>query len=99
MSAPTQAINFVDASPTPISHPIHAFRRSSFYYNGNTQSFIVPENTFALIVSLSGGGGGSDTRSTENFDGGYGGFVRATLSVTPGSSLCIYVGWCLLSAI
>lgn len=66
---------------------------NSFSYVGNDpQFFTVPGNVYSINVVAKGAAGGTDTELTSTDNGGYGGVVSANLVVTPGSTLCIYVG-------
>lgn len=63
----------------------------------NTQgsdSFTVPEGVNSIEVRAwgGGGGGGGGGSSGSGGDGGGGGYTTATISVTPGESLNVYVG-------
>ena len=59
----------------------------TFTYTGATQSFTVPAGVTSLTVVAKGAKGGES-----GSPGGNGGTVTATLSVTPGQSLNLYVG-------
>ncbi|MEM1322340.1 MAG: glycine-rich protein [Bacteroidota bacterium] len=60
----------------------------TFNYTGGAQTFVVPDNVYYIDVDASGGEGGFGNYKA----GGRGGRVEATLSVTPGQVLNIYVG-------
>jgi hypothetical protein len=62
-----------------------------FTYNGSIQTFIVPSGVTSINIYCWGAGGGSGS-SYNNQAGGDGGFVKATLSVTPNTSFKIIVG-------
>jgi len=69
----------------------------AFDHTGAEQSFVVPPGCSEVTVKVWGAGGGSGgqpgaDRVEENADGGAGGYVRATLAVTPGEALTIAVG-------
>lgn len=56
----------------------------TFYYTGGPQTYIVPANVTSLAIDMLGASGGT---------GGYlGGRVQATLAVSPGQLLTLYVG-------
>jgi hypothetical protein len=67
-----------------------------FPYTGDPQEFVVPEGVTAMTVSAYGasGGDGWNTAGAGSAAGrgGLGGNIQATLDVTPGETLCIYVG-------
>jgi Glycine rich protein len=65
-----------------------------FAYTGSAQYFTVLANVYSIHVNVTGAAGGSDysSSSAPYFAGGLGGMVSADLSVTPGTTLCIYVG-------
>ncbi|MGA7094591.1 MAG: hypothetical protein WBX23_11205, partial [Candidatus Cybelea sp.] len=56
-----------------------------FSYTGAQQNFVVPKRVTQISVKASGAGG-------EGGEGGEGGLVKATIPVTPGESLAIFVG-------
>ena len=60
----------------------------SFEYTGSVQQWIVPVGVTSIGVDMSGAAGGS----TALYTGGEGARVEAILTVTPGSTLYIYVG-------
>ena len=63
----------------------------TFSYTGDVQTFSVPTGTTSITVDgygAMGGHGASDLNSR----GGLGGRVQTTISVTPGTTLNIYVG-------
>lgn len=62
-----------------------------------SENFVVPDGVTQLTVSMVAGGGsgplnGSSSLSLTNGTGGGGGFVRATIDVTPGETLFVIVG-------
>lgn len=80
--------------------PIAPFPNSSstqqaFSYTGADQTFVVPAGVTSITVRAWGAGGGSngalDSQADRAF-GGPGGFVKATLAVTPGETLTVKVG-------
>jgi hypothetical protein len=68
----------------------------TFNYTGTVQTFTVPDGVTSLQVELNGAQGGvANTNSTPPYtpaSGGLGGKVTATLTVTPGQVLHLYVG-------
>ena len=62
-----------------------------FTYTGTIQYFTVPSNVTSINIFCWGAGGGSGFNQN-NKAGGDGGFVKATLNVTPNSVLSIIVG-------
>jgi hypothetical protein len=62
-------------------------------YTGGAQTWTVPAGVTSIVVDAQGAGGGMNS---DEFNypsrGGYGGRVQATLAVTPGQVLNIYVG-------
>ena len=52
----------------------------------------MPSNVYSIRAKVIGAAGGVDYSSPNTFPGGLGGSVVADLSVTPGTTLCIYVG-------
>jgi hypothetical protein len=62
----------------------------TFYYTGAKQLFSVPTGVRQLTIEAAGASGKSGTSGAGA--GGLGGLVTATISVTPGESLAIFVG-------
>jgi FG-GAP-like repeat len=70
-------------------------RSTTFTFTGTQQSFTVPAGVTSVTVEAWGGEGGnaSDvTRFVGRGTGGLGGYVKATLAVTPGETLLVFVG-------
>lgn len=70
---------------------------SGFQAFSSHQNFTVPEGVTQITVAMVGGGGsgplnGTSTIAATNGTGGAGGFVRATIDVTPGETLYAIVG-------
>jgi hypothetical protein len=65
---------------------------TSFSYTGAAQSFVVPANVSALIIECWGAQGGDYYNSGVTGVGGYGGYAKGTVVVTPGETLQINVG-------
>lgn len=66
-----------------------AWAQAIFTYTGSSQSWIVPPGVTAIAVDARGAQGAANS---DGASGGLGGRVQATLSVTPGQTLDIYVG-------
>ena len=65
----------------------------TFTHTGAAQTYVVPKNVRSLDVTAIGAPGGNSIRSWPNErPGGQGGIVRATVPVTPGQTLHVYVG-------
>src|SRR5690606_29001240 len=64
----------------------------SFSYTGGQQTWVVPPGVTSIDVDVVGASGGNSSGSYGTNAGGKGGRVQATLSVTPGQTLYIYVG-------
>jgi len=60
----------------------------TFNYTGAVQTFTVPEGVTSISVNAYGGAGGNAYYTT----GGRGGQVQATINVTPGEVLNLYIG-------
>lgn len=65
---------------------------TTFSYTGADQTFIVPATVTSMTVTLNGAGGETAGSGTTPGEGGAGGFVSGTLSVSPGEALTIVVG-------
>ncbi|MGB6952527.1 MAG: hypothetical protein WBE15_11330, partial [Candidatus Cybelea sp.] len=73
----------------PNAMPVaHALTKQRFPFTGYEQSFTVPTGVTQLTVVASGASGPSSKYST----GGRGGKIRATIPVTPGETLAVFVG-------
>lgn len=72
---------------------------TNFNHNTHgTYSFVVPRGVTSVAVTVvgAGGGGGSNNSSGSVYGGGgggSGGYVQTTITVTPGETLTIVVGW------
>ncbi|MET0997677.1 MAG: glycine-rich protein [Marmoricola sp.] len=77
------------AAPTPVCDDTTC--TVTYTYTGAAESFTVPRAVTELDVSVSGAAGG-DARQEFSSTGGQGGFTRATMSATPGTSLEVLVG-------
>ncbi len=66
---------------------------TTFNYTGAVQTYTVPAGITSLSINLQGAIGGWNSDMSSYVDsGGHGACVQATLSVTPGQTLYIYVG-------
>lgn len=65
---------------------------ATFNYTGNVQSWTVPACVNTVQIECYGAQGGPGDGGTFADDGGYGGYAKGDLSVTPGQVLYIYVG-------
>ena len=72
---------------------------TTFNYTGAQQTYVVPPGVTTIDVDVIGAEGGDATGTTvgwgagtANGEGGNGGRVTATLPVTPGETLYLYVG-------
>jgi hypothetical protein len=67
--------------------------RRTFNYTGKAQWFKVPANITQITVGADGASGPSGQPTNYcKFTGGNGGIIKATIPVTPGERLAIYVG-------
>jgi hypothetical protein len=76
IAAPQSAVEGSATHATPLHH-----HRKAFDYTGAQQNFTVPKGVTQITVTASGAHGG-----------GGGGLVRATIPVTPGEQLAVFVG-------
>jgi hypothetical protein len=74
--------------PDPISVTNYEIRDFTFEYTGGPQAFVVPAGITSLTVEAEGAQGGANWVNNTNF----GARVTATLDVTPGETLGLYVG-------
>jgi hypothetical protein len=67
---------------------------TTYSFTGASQSFTVPTGVTSITIEASAGQGGTGGNSNVDPDvsGGKGGRVRATVSVTPGETLTVFVG-------
>jgi large repetitive protein len=75
----------------PGAMPQIAASKKTFHYTGHKQTFVVPGGVNQLNVTVLGASGGSTENSYGSL-GGNGGRVKATIPVTPGEKLAIFVG-------
>ncbi len=59
----------------------------TFSYSGSREDWVVPAGITSVVVDAAGGGGGDGTSA-----GGRGARNQATITVTPGETLSVYVG-------
>lgn len=85
-----QAINAVSSNPAPVCSGTTC--TITFAFTGDYYAWTVPSGTSSLTVDAKGAKGGKGMNSGSTATPGNGGRVQATLSVTPGSSLYLYVG-------
>ena len=69
-----------------------ASHRRTFHFTGKPQSFKVPAGVTNITIKASGASGPNQGGSSCYFSGGNGGIVNATIAVTPGETLAIFVG-------
>ena len=69
---------------TPVATPTATPRTVSFGFTGSEQDFVVPPGVTSVTVEADGASGG--------FGGSNGGSVTATIRVTPGETLAVFVG-------
>lgn len=74
----------ISAAPAPTGS-------RTFSYTGAAQTFVVPEGVTLITVEAYGAEGGTALNANPGV-GGLGGYLRATLSVTPGATYQINVG-------
>ncbi len=65
---------------------------TTFNFTGGVQTFTIPPGVTSVDVTAQGGMGGDNAGVSMSDRPGYGGCVSATLAVTPGTVLSIYVG-------
>src|SRR5262245_25872587 len=88
LAAAVVAVGATDALAAPPT-------TATFPYTGAEQTYTVPAGTHLVRVTAVGGKGGRSTYTSDYdvlFNGGFGGRVSATLSVTPGQKLYVNVG-------
>jgi hypothetical protein len=73
------------ATPTATPSPTPITGSQTFDYTGAEQQFIVPAGVTSVTIQAFGAQGGGDVV-------GEGGTIQATISVTPGETLFVYVG-------
>jgi hypothetical protein len=73
---------------------LHAATTATFDYTGAEQDWVVPTGVTSITVQAFGaaGGSGKTQAAAGNSSGGTGGSVTATIAVTPGQTLAIFVG-------
>lgn len=76
-------------APTPLQAQTVS-GSATFTFTGEVQTFTVPAGVTSMAITAQGAEGG--TGGISNSGSGLGGLVNATLAVTPGSTLNIFVG-------
>lgn len=64
----------------------------SFSYTGAAQTWTVPANVYSVTMELWGAQGGAGEGNSGTPNGGLGGYIKATVTVTPGEVLQVRVG-------
>ena len=82
---PEQEASFYIMAQGAVQETPTAANSETFTFTGAVQSFTVPDNVDELTITANGAPGGGATR-------GLGGRVTATVPVTPGADLDVYVG-------
>ena len=77
------------ASPGAVDPPRKTKQSQTFNFTGAEQTFMVPTGVTRLTITASGASGGADSFSGPSAPGGV---VTATVHVTPGESLAVFVG-------
>ena len=75
---------YFDVADTPVPPGEEVFA-----YTGGEQYFVVPDGVTEISVEAFAGAGGDND---DGLTGGMGGYVQATIPVTPGETLAVYVG-------
>jgi len=83
LSACANGSNGSTFAPGDPAAPAHKPGTQTFKFTGGGQNFTVPAGVKSISVTGSGSGG---------FAGGVGGVLKATIPVTPGQTLAIFVG-------
>src|SRR5579883_3460848 len=89
LSACSQGSGSGFAPPAPAGPERKTQQTQTFSYTGGEQSFVVPPGVNSLTITADGAAGES---SGSGSAGGNGGLVKATVAVTPGETLAIFVG-------
>ena len=73
--------------------PLGAKGSQTFKYTGKKQHFTVPAGVTRVTITADGASGGQCTSSCDGYGTpGNGGYVKATIPVTPGERLFVFVG-------
>ena len=94
---PITSNNVLTVSPTSttsyyVQREVSLNQTATFNHTGNQQTWIVPAGVTSINVVVAGAKGAPGSGTTNNGTAGLGGKVQATISVTPGQILYIYVG-------
>jgi hypothetical protein len=79
-------------SISPVQPPPGSRTLAVFKYSGAAQKFVVPKGVTELTIILRGASGGGAASGSYEAAPGLGGGLKATIPVTPGERLFIYVG-------
>jgi trimeric autotransporter adhesin len=84
--------NLVD--PTALAPRAEQLSKKTFEYTGTAQTFKVPAGVTSIGITATGGSGGAGYgySGSHSAPGGLAGRVKATIAVTPGQRLSIFVG-------
>ncbi|MFY9665117.1 MAG: hypothetical protein WAK19_11765 [Candidatus Cybelea sp.] len=77
-------------SAPPARSQVRATNVARFHYTGAQQTFTVPSGVTQITVTADGASGAGST--FRHMKGGKGGLVKATIPVTSGETLAIFVG-------
>ncbi len=80
------------SAPFSVTEVTPAHSSATFVPTGSSQSWTAPACVTSINVDAAGGQGGSSNPTYSSAIGGLGGRVQATLAVTPGQVLTLYVG-------
>ena len=81
---------YLPVAPQGATSSSTAIKAMTFEYTGARQSFSVPPGVTHVTITASGAGGGG--RGNTYSGPGIGAWVRATIPVTPGETLFVFVG-------
>jgi trimeric autotransporter adhesin len=80
--------------PAPLTQGAEPLSKKTFEYTGAEQTFKVPAGVTSITVTATGGSGGAGGGyfGSDSAPGGLAERVKATIAVTPGQRLAIFVG-------
>lgn len=81
-------VSIADTNGVTATVSFSVISQAVFHYTGASQSFVVPYGIDSITVTAYGAQGGA----VKNVLGGRGGRTKATVAVSPGSTLGVYVG-------